>query len=410
MSIAAQANTLEGHNNPVIVIGGGAAGILAAISAGRSGSDVILCERMNRLGRKVLASGNGRCNLLNDRLDSSFYNPSSKHLVETAFSRFGKREILDFFLELGLHVYSDGGRIFPVTNQSSSVLKVLEMELKRLSVCVEYNFNVTGITYANGSFIVSSDSGKSLAGRSVVIACGGKSYPALGSDGSAYKIAKNLGHTIVEPVPAAVPLLAKNETCHVLQGQKICAHVKGLVDGKTVSEASGDLLFTKYGLSGTAILDISRELSVAINRHNTTDLAVRVDMAPFINRDELETEISERVKKGVAAEDLLIGILPNKFGMALKKDLISKDPASIAESLKERRFKVTGTRGWNEADFTAGGIDVKGICEKSLESKARSGLFFSGEILDVDGKRGGYNLAWAWSSGFIAGQEAAAYA
>ena len=102
--------------------------------------------------------------------------------------------------------------------------------------------------------------------------------------------------------------------------------------------------------------------------------------------------------------------LPNKFGMALKKDLISKDPASIAESLKERRFKVTGTRGWNEADFTAGGIDVKGICEKSLESKARSGLFFSGEILDVDGKRGGYNLAWAWSSGFIAGQEAAAYA
>jgi len=397
---------LEERNDPVIVIGGGASGIIAAISVKRRGIPVVICERMNRLGKKILASGNGRCNLLNDHLDSSFYNPAAKRLVDSVFSRFGKSDIRDFFESLGLRLYSEEGRIFPVTNQSATVLKILDMELGRLAIPVEFNFQVSTVAYFGNRFIVSSGSGRKITGRAVILVCGGKSYPALGSDGNAYGIARHFGHTIIEPVPVAVPLVVKDGLCHVLQGQKIFARIKSLIGGKMTGESSGDLLFTKYGLSGTAILDISRDVSVAINRNKSDDVVLSVDMVPFMSSLELADGISKRRRAGVSAEDIIAGILPDKFGPALKDTLKTGDPASISFMLKNRRFKVLGTRGWNEADFTAGGVNTGEIDEKSLESTIRKGLYFAGEVLDVDGRRGGYNLAWAWASGHIAGEGA----
>jgi len=398
---------LEGHSNPVIVIGGGASGIIAAIAAKREGARVVICERMDRLGRKILASGNGRCNLSNDKLDSSFYNLSARRLVDSVFSRFGKNDIKGFFEELGLRFYSEEGRVFPATNQSATVLKILEMELDRLSIPVEFDFKVSNITRFGNGFIVLSSSGRRVTGRAVILACGGRSYPALGSDGSAYGIAKHFGHNIIEPVPVAVPLVAKDELCHSLQGQKISARIKSLIDGKVAGESSGDILFTKYGLSGTAILDISREVSIAINRKRYPTIEISVDMAPFMTETELAHELSKRIRNKIPAEDLLAGILPNKFGPAMKEVLRSKDAGLIVKALKDKRFKITGTRGWNEADFTAGGVDVKEVDEKNLGSIIRKGLYFAGEMLDVDGKRGGYNLAWAWASGYITGTGAA---
>lgn len=390
-----------------VVIGGGAAGIVAGISAKRAGRNAVICERMPRPGRKILASGNGRCNLLNERLDESFYNSSARTLVKSVLSRFGKDEIRDFFGAIGLKLYTDeSGRVFPVTNQSSSVLKVLELELERLSVPVKSGFNVASIQSGKSGFVVRSDGRDEIEASSIILACGGRSYPAFGSDGAAYKFAAQFGHSIVEPVPVCVPFTAKSALCHILQGQKIRAAVRAIVDGKVAAESAGELLFTKYGLSGTAILDLGDEVSISINRKKRK-VCLEADIVPFMDKRELEVYLSSRFASKMKEADITAGILPLKFGVALKDLLKTKDASGIAKALKTLRFDVTGTRGWNEAEFTAGGVNAGEVDESTLESKMRRGLYFAGEMLDVCGRRGGYNLAWAWASGFIAGRAAA---
>lgn len=389
-----------------LVIGAGAAGITAAISAKRKGDPVVILERMPRIGKKLLASGNGRCNLSNENLNTSFYNHSSIALVGSILGKFDKNKITGFFKELGLETYSEEGRIFPVTNQASSVLKVLEMEISRLAIPIELNFTVNAISFSKDRFLVKDKAGRSIECQRLIISGGGKSYPAFGSDGSCYELAAKMGHKVIKPVPAAVPLVVKDRLCHILQGQKISAKIKAAIGGKDLRESSGDLLFTKYGLSGTSVIDVSEDVSIAINRDNKKDVFLSVDMVPFMSKSAMMNELSIRIKKGLSALDLLSGILPNKFGPALKEEILGLDAEKIAESLKERRFNVLGTRGWNEAEFTSGGVDVKEVDKDTLESKLIKSLYFAGEILDVCGRRGGYNLAWAWASGFIAGSGA----
>ena len=386
-----------------LIIGGGASGIVAAISAKRKGDDAAICERMPRIGKKILVTGNGRCNLLNEKLDESFYNYSARTLVRSIFEKFGKDTIYKFFKELGLELYSEDGRIFPATNQASSVLRALEMEVGRLPVAVELNFEVSHISRSGAKFNIKSKEGRQLECEKLIIAGGGRSYPALGSDGNCYKLAESLGHKIIEPVPAAVPLVVKDRLCHMLQGQKIFASARAIVGGRAACESSGDLLFTKYGLSGTAVIDASEEISIALNRHDRKDAGIIMDMVPFMDGEALKSEIKKRIDSSWKADDLLTGILPNKFGAAFRELLSSGGPGSIAKELKSKSFKVIGTRGWNEAYLTSGGVDTKDIREHTLESKLVKGLYFTGEILDVSGRRGGYNLAWAWASGFAAG-------
>ncbi|MFA6142452.1 MAG: aminoacetone oxidase family FAD-binding enzyme [Candidatus Omnitrophota bacterium] len=379
---------------PIAVIGAGASGIAAAVSLGRGGKSCIICDRMPQIGKKILASGNGRCNLSNEKLDESFYNLSARALVKSIFARFGGEDIKKFFHSLDIILCHDGERLFPATNQSMSVVKALELELRRLSIPVKLNFNVTAIAEIKDGFAVIAGSGEKIFAGSVILAGGGKSYSALGSDGSAYKLAEKFGHSLIAPVPVAVPITVKDNLCHLLQGQKITASARSMIGGKIVSESRGDVLFTKYGLSGTAIMDVSEDISIAINR-NGKPVEVSVDMVPFMKEAELEKELCNRAGRGVAAEDLLVGILPNKLSVVFK--------GSSAKVLKDRRFKVSGTRGWNEAEFTAGGVNVDEINAGTLESKLKKGIYFAGEILDVNGSRGGYNLAWAWASGFVAG-------
>jgi predicted Rossmann fold flavoprotein len=386
----------------LIIIGAGPAGITAAISAKRKGGSVLLCERLPSLGKKILASGGGRCNLLNQDLNESYYNPEAQLLVKSVLSRFAKCKIEHFFRELGLFTYSDCGRIFPVTNQSASVLKVLENELKKIALPIEFNFSVTQITDFGEGFTVCSDK-KRFDCAKVIIAAGGKSYPALGSDGSCYRFAKAFGHHIIEPVPSCVPITVKDRFCHILQGQKIFACVKAIINDKIYSKVCADLLFTQYGLSGTAILDISRDLSIALNRQPKKDVWVGVDFVPFLEVEALHSELLKKAKDDIPVDEWLVGILPNKFNSAFKDLLKTKEPDKIAAVLKDKKFEVSATRGWNEAEFTSGGIDAREVKESTLESKLKKGLYFCGEILDVDGKRGGYNLAWAFSSGFVAG-------
>jgi predicted Rossmann fold flavoprotein len=384
-----------------LIIGGGAAGIVAAISARRKGDTVLICEK--RLGKKILISGNGRCNLLNDDVSEGKYKNYAGKLVKSVFSKFGKDDIVSFFNKLGLEMYSKDSRVFPITNQASSVLRVLEMELARLTIPLELGFNAVGVSDSKYGFVVRSEAGAAIECQKVVIAGGGKSYPALGSDGSAYLLAGQSGHRIIEPAPSAVPLVIKDRLCHLLQGQRIFADAKSVIDGKVTSEASGEVLFTKYGLSGTSILDISEDISVAVNRHDKKDVFVSIDMVPFLNKEELRRELTKRVQGKVSPEDFFVGILPNKFGPALKDLVPGRRIDSMIEGLKDRRFKILGTRGWNEAEFTSGGVDAREVKEDTLESKLKKGLYFAGEVLDVGGERGGYHLAWAWASGFTAG-------
>jgi hypothetical protein len=386
-----------------VVIGGGAAGTCAAISNGRKGEPAIICEKTPQLGKKILASGNGRCNLLNDNLVESFYNPAARHLVKSIFDKFGKPEILNLFKSLGLEVYSQDGRIFPVTNQAASVLKVLQMELSRLSIQIEYNFDCSGLSFSKQCILVLSKSGKTIECQKVIITGGGKTYPSFGSDGSTFEIARRIGHTIIDPVPSAVPLVVKDRLCQLLQGQKIFAKAKSIIEGREGEEIGGELLFTKYGLSGTCIIDISDEISVSINRYHKTDVFISVDMVPFMNPERLKSELARRRKGKLSDEEMLVGILPNKLCIALKDIFGNKNIDVIVDSLKNRRFKVAGTRGWNEAEFTNGGINVNEVDTETLESKLRKGVYFAGEVLDVHGRRGGYNLGWAWASGFVAG-------
>lgn len=391
------------------VVGGGAAGLAAAIAAARRGRSVAILDRMPRLGKKILITGGGRCNLSNDGLDPAAFTSLAPELVARVFARFGNPPIRRFFKELGLETVSEGGRVFPATNQAASVLKVLEIEVARRGITVELHCDVVGIEAMRESFVVQAGDGRKLEARSVILAGGGKSYPALGSNGSAYRLAQSFGHDIVLPVPSAVPLLVKDRLCHLLQGQKIRVRAQSLIDGLVRGTADGEVLFAPYGLSGTAILDISESLSLALHREAGRAAAVALDLVPFLRTDALAAELARRLRAGWEAADLLSGLLPEKF-RALVDESLPREPAAaaaaLAAALKNRRFAVQGTRGWNEAEFTAGGVDAREVDPATLESRFRKGLHLAGEILDVQGGRGGYNLAWAWASGHVAGEAA----
>ncbi len=394
-----------GHASEVVIIGGGGAGLVAAISAARRGTAVTIVEKMPILGKKVLASGAGRCNLLNVTLDASFYNPESAAIVGQVFKRFGKEDILSFFRELGLWTYAEeDGRIFPLTDKALTLMELLQAELQSLGVKSFLNWPVQNIRFADEKFILTSASGETLEAAKVVIAAGGQSYPMMGSDGSGFRLAQDFGHTIVEPVPATVPLMSQDVWCRVLEGQKIRGRACPMLDSKKVMPwVEGDILFAKYGLSGTAILDISDPISVALNRRQTKKAAVALDFVPFLDEAALHKEFERRIARGMKGNSIVAGLLPPKFSQVLQDFLFPENIKQLAAILKERIFYVTETRGWNEAEFTAGGVAVSEMNSDTFESKKQKGLYLCGEVLDVNGRRGGYQLAWAWASGYLTG-------
>ncbi len=390
----------------IVIIGGGGAGILAAISAARGGAEVLIAERMPILGKKVLASGAGRCNLLNETLNTSFYNPEAAEIVGQTFSRFGKEEILSFFRELGLWTYAEeDGRIFPLTNKALTLMELLQAELARLGVRSILNCHIQNICPSRDHFFLETGNHDSIRADRVILAAGGQSYPMLGSDGSGFKLAQDFGHRIVQPVPATVPLVSQDVWCRVLEGQKIRGRACPVLDSKESAPGwlEGDILFTKYGLSGTAILDISDPISVALNRHEVKKAAVMLDFVPFLDEVSLHREFERRIARGMTGPSIVAGLLPPKFALVLKDFLVPEKIRQLAGILKKRIFYISETRGWNEAEFTAGGVDMTEIDPATFESRKQKGLYLCGEVLDVNGRRGGYQLAFAWASGFLTG-------
>jgi predicted Rossmann fold flavoprotein len=408
----------------LVIIGGGAAGIIAAISAKRQFPQRKICliDRTFTLGRKILVSGAGRCNITNINLDRDYksrYYGADPQFIEQVFTKFGYQQIMDFFHELGIETYVERktsiGKVFPITDSAKNVVAILEDELHLLDIQIRLNTEVTGIKKTNTTFTVTTNNGV-FESQKLIVATGGMTYPALGANGSSYSLLKKLGHTIQEPVPAALPLTAKDPLCHELQGVKLEAQVTSIIDGKAIKTKTDDVMFAQYGLSGPAILNVSREISLHCNREKQGGTEIAINFFPNKSLQEATTYMTKiwQARPLKTIEKSFWGLFPAKVSAAILKtinipidksvkDLSENEKQSIMKRFVEYKIKISGTRGWNEAEFTAGGVETNEVNAATLESKIVPGLYFCGEILNVDGDIGGFNLSWAWSSGWIAG-------
>ena len=401
----------------LVIIGGGAAGMMTAISTFRCHPDwkILLLEKNSTLGRKILITGNGRCNLTNVNLNTTYFN--NPEFVSPVLKQFSYKEIDNFFDDLGLLVYEEKkgntGKIFPVSDAASSVVNLLGDAVEKSKVEVKTEVICENVVNTSDGFLIKIKNNKNdILADKVVLTTGGKTYPALGADGNGFDLAKKLGHKIITPVPSGVPLEGKNKLTQELQGLKIPVEISVLKNNKKVT---GDLMFAKYGLSGTAVLSLSRDLSIFLNRENQKEVTVLLNFMPGYDFD-LAVDFWSKRKQNNLERDIVVdwcGVFPPKFsnvflkmvGVAGKYSEINKSTIEkLVSLLINYEYKITATRGWNEAEFTAGGIDCEEIDPITLESKKIAGLYFAGEVIDVDGDIGGYNLSWAWASGFVVGQ------
>ena len=384
--------------NRIAVLGGGASGIMSAITAARNGSDVFLLERNHRVGKKLLMTGNGRCNLTNMNLSAENYNSA---FVCDALKAFSPKDTVAFFKELGLLTFAeDEGRVYPISNQASALLEVLLLEIGRRNITVICDFDVSKIRRANAGFAISDKNGQSLEADKIIAAFGGNAAPKTGSDGSGYKLLAALGHSINTPDKALVQL----KTDKSIKGVRAFANVK--LNGK---EEKGEVQFTEYGLSGIPVLNLSRYAKKG-------DI-LTLDMMPDYSEDELFRYLKNRPAQKL--ETYLVGVLNKQLGQMLLKEcdlgklsgnsesLEDSEIKKIAEKIKGWDFTVTGKMGWDNAQVTMGGVALSEINSKTMESKLVKNCYIAGEIADIDAVCGGFNLQWAWSSGFVAGKNAA---
>jgi predicted Rossmann fold flavoprotein len=417
----------------LIIIGGGAAGMMAAISAKHHHPEVsvAILDRTFALGRKILVCGAGRCNVTNIHLDEAVekhYYGANPQFIQAIFEQFGFKDIVGFFEELGVALYverkTDVGKMFPITDQAHTVNALLQDELQRLGVEVFLLREVAGIMPKEHGFSLKVKNLQEertvdiedYQSTHLIIAAGGKTYPALGSNGTGYDLARNLGHNLIDPVPSALPLECSNQLSHLLQGQRAEATVTSLINGIRIKSRTDDVMFTQYGFSGPAILNISRELSIHLNREHGHAAELELNFLPgHDSKTALQMLEARWLKRpDQMLEQSLYGLLTNKFASAALQvakisnkpvaQLSAQDKASLLALLTAYRVRIPRTRSWNEAEFTAGGVDTDEIKPNTLESQKHNNLYFAGEIMDVDGDVGGFNLSWGWASGWVAGK------
>ncbi|WP_019228229.1 NAD(P)/FAD-dependent oxidoreductase [Sedimentibacter sp. B4] len=399
----------------VAVIGGGAAGLVAAIAAARNGAEVSVYEKMNKVGKKILATGNGRCNYTNMYMSMDRYHSKNITMAESAMNFFDRDKTISFFENLGIYPYIDqSGKVYPNSLQASSVLDVLRYETLRLNVQEITDFEVRELRKSKDKFSIIGMENAFTADK-VILCSGGKASPQLGSDGSGYEIAKSFGHKIIEPFPALVQLKLAGKYFKRITGIRFDGIVRSFTESKTIREEEGELLFTDYGISGPPVLQISRKVIEAINRNELVFIAV--DMFPNLTKAMLYDILKDRFFHigYKSMEDALIGFINKKLISVILSEagfdniqkecgkLSKKEIFKIIDILKEWKFEVTGHNTWQQAQTTAGGIALTDINPKTMESTKVKGLYFAGEVLDVDGDCGGFNLQWAWSSGYTAG-------
>lgn len=394
----------------IAVIGGGASGMVAAIEASKKGYDVTVYERNKKLGRKILATGNGRCNITNASIDISHFHGSDPTFAAYAIKQFGFEECRRYFAKLGLEiVQGNNTRYYPMALQASSVVDVLSYTLKSVGVNVRLESEVTALTKENELFFLHDNRGEHRY-HAVIIATGSAAMPTLGSSDSGYGLAKTFGHKVITPYASLVQLVCSETNIHQANGVKIDADIEVLANGVSLFQTRGDLLFTNYGLSGSAILDVSRSVSKALTHGQ--NVILRIDLMPDMSKDALKSLLTKRLKvvpdlpldlwlNGVIHKKLIPLVL-ERAKIAETQTLNPKLVQRIVYVLKSLDVVVSDTKGTKSCEVMAGGIATDQIDSKKMQSTLVEGLYFCGEVLDVDGDCGGYNLHFAWASALLA--------
>jgi len=400
----------------IAVIGGGASGMIAAITARKSGKEVVVLERKDRILKKVLITGNGRCNITNVNANISNYFGKNISSVENILNSFNPQDTMDFFNGLGIICNEENrGKVYPLSGQASSVVDALRFEAERLGVRIEIEFYVRKIEKEGFKFKIYSEERKKIEAGRVVIAAGGQSYPELGSNGSGFELAKELGHSVTKLSPSIVQLKSEKHQVKGLQGIKTDVAVTAYGDNKKICTYDGELLFTDYGISGNVVFNISFVMPLYKN------VEFEIDFMEKFDYNELYEILKERKKmmSHLTMENYFNGMINKKLGQFLSKvsgieklskpvkDLNDSEIRKLCTVLKKYRIKILDTTGFKNAQVTAGGVSLDEVNSETLESKIVKGLYFSGEVLDVYGECGGFNLQWAWASGYIAGKNAA---
>ena len=402
----------------IAVAGGGAAGMIAAVFAARNGNEVSLYEKNEKLGKKLFITGKGRCNLTNTAEMEDMFNAvvSNPKFLYSSFYSFTNDQTIAFFEELGVKTKTErGGRVFPASDHSSDVIHGLERELNRLGVRIELNTEVKEILTENGKVQgLMLASGKKVEADAVIVAAGGLSYPSTGSTGDGYRMARSCGHKVTRLFPALVPMEVKEWYAKELMGLSLRNIEITITDGtKKLYQDFGEMLFTHYGVSGPVILSAS---SIVGSRLAEKELTLHIDLKPALTKEQLDKRVLREfdANHNRQFKNASAGLFPAKLrpvivelsGIPEEKkvnEITREERKKFTELIKDFSMTLTGLRSYNEAIITKGGVSVKEIDPGTMESKLVKGLFFAGEVLDLDAVTGGFNLQIAWSTGFLAG-------
>lgn len=403
-----------------VVVGGGAAGMMAAIQSAGAGQQVVLLEKNEKLGKKLFITGKGRCNITNACDVSDLFSnivTNSKFLY-SSFYGFSNQDTIAFFESLGVSTKVErGGRVFPVSDKSSDVIRCLERECRRLNVEIRLQKRVSGLSIRDGTIQgVVLAGGKTITADRVILATGGMSYPSTGSSGDGYKMAEKAGHTVTELRPGLTGMCIKENNPKKLQGltlKNTAIKIQDMDSQKVLFDGFGEVLFTHYGVSGPLILSASSRIG---DRLAENPMSLHIDMKPALSQEQLKKKLI-RVFEAAGGQSLknamqqmlpksMVPVLLDESGVeaARKANQITKEERrKIADNMKDFTLTLTGLRSWEEAIITRGGVRVEEINPQTMESKLVKGLYLAGEIIDLDALTGGYNLQIAWSTGYAAG-------
>ncbi|MBA1421242.1 MAG: NAD(P)/FAD-dependent oxidoreductase [Epsilonproteobacteria bacterium] len=393
----------------MIIIGAGAAGLVAAITRARAGQKVLLLEQNNKIGKKILVSGNGKCNIDNRYITLNRFHSQNPDFVAKVLEGYDFPVVEKFFTSLGLElVEGKEGKMFPVSLQASSVVELLEYEAKQSGVEIVCNCAVTNIEKKGDTFTLKTSQGKKTS-EQLVLASGSPAAPQLGGSNSGYAFATKMGHSLIPRHPSLVQLCSEESWVKGCTGVKVAGLAKLYANGEYITEKKGDLLFTNYGISGLAILDLSREVSTRLAGFDYCELSL--DLMPEFSKEKLTNLLLNRVQKesekplglwlqGVLNKKLIAIILEqSKSRVKIEKELNRKEINKLVHTIKNLRLSINDTKGFKGAEVATGGIDTTEVNPQTMESKLVPNLYFAGEILDVDGDRGGFNFHWAWVTG-----------
>lgn len=401
-------------NQSVIVIGGGASGLMAAIWAARAGASVTVLEHMDRVGKKILSTGNGRCNLTNLYMEGKCFRCGQQDFPMKVIGGFSVESTLDFFREIGILPKDRNGYVYPNSDQASSVLDVLRSEAEYRKVKIICGCETGKIVKKKDFFQISASCGEYRA-DALILAAGSKAAPSTGSDGSGYRLAEGMGHRVIKPLPALVQLRCDGKFFKQLSGVRADVSLTLNCGGKTVAKESGELQLTDYGISGIPTFQVSRYASVALDKKQKVTAVI--DFLPSMSEGETKRFLEDRMKRmgHKPCEELLTGVFNKKLAAVLLKQagmsgeakvsaVTEKQRRMLTEQIKQFTVTVVSVNPFENAQVCCGGVAADEIDPLTMESKLVKGLYFAGEIVDVDGICGGYNLQFAWSSGALAGK------